>query len=78
MSIATERLTVFSIKTCEDQDDFFFFSGLMKSKLGSQTNQFFLFCVHGVSKSRLNCKLEEDRKEDKLSPQQLKKTQTAD
>lgn len=52
---------------------FFFFSGLMKSKLGSRTHPGFLFCVHGVSKSRLNCKLEEDRKEDKLSFQQFKK-----
>lgn len=70
MSIATERLTVFSIKTCKGWDDFFF-PGLKKSKLGGQTHSCFLFCVHGVSKSRLHCKLEKGREEDKLSFQQF-------
>lgn len=70
MSIATERLAVFSIKTCKDQDDFYF-SGLNKSKLTGQTNPGFQFSDHGVSKSGPYCKLEEDREEGKLSFQQF-------
>lgn len=72
MSIATERLTLFSIKTCKDWVDFF--NGLKKSKLGGQTHPGFLFCVHGASKSRVYCKLEEDGEEGKLSFQQFERT----
>lgn len=50
------------------------FNGLKKSKLEGQTHPSFLLSVHGVSKSSVSCRLDENREEGKLSFQQFERT----